>query len=680
VSTLRERLGSMSMGRRTLAAALAGLLALLVLDRALPPPIGAVEVGAVVRDRHGAALRIFPIEGGRWRLAADLDAVDPRFVEALLAYEDRRFEHHPGVDPLAVVRAAIDAVRAARVVSGASTLTMQTARLLEPRERTLGAKLVEMLRAVQLELRLDKREILELYLTLAPYGGNLEGIRAASWAYFGREPDALAIDEIALLVALPQAPEARRPDLRPAAAVAARARVLDRLATAGLVDPGSAAESRVLPAPRRRAFPAHAWHAAAALRGAGGDVDSTLDRALQQRMRALLEDALPDDEPDVQYALLVVENEARAVRAAIGSASRSRPGGWIDLAARSRSPGSTLKPFIYGLAFDDGLATADTRILDLPRRFDGYRPENFERAFNGDVSVGEALGHSLNVPAVLALDRVGAARFSAALEQTGIDLGIPGSATRAPGLAIALGGLGMSARDLAVLYGALGTDGRARPLRWRAEDPLPDAGQPLLGAETAREIVEILRRAPQPDGRMPARLTDRAPDIAFKTGTSYGHRDAWAVGIADGYTIVVWSGRADGVPRPGVTGRQEALPILFDAFDGLTELVPTAARGHRLAERRTVTPRPLADFSAEEAPHILFPPDGAEVFFGGESRPLVLAGRGAGPLTWYVDGAAVPGAAEGGWRPAGPGFYRMTAVDGEGRAGSAEVRIVDHMR
>ena len=667
-------------GVRGVRAAAAVLLALLVLDRALPPPLDAVEVGAVVRDRHGAALRVFPVEGGRWRLAADLDAVDPRFVDALLAYEDGRFHHHPGVDPAAVVRAAIDAVRAGRIVSGASTLTMQTARLLEPRERTLGAKIVEMLRALQLELRLDKREILELYLTLAPYGGNLEGVRAASWAYFGREPEALTVDEIALLVALPQAPEARRPDLHPAAAVAARARVLDRLAAEGLVDASSAEESRTLPAPQRRPFPALAWHAAAAARDGSGDVRSTLDRSLQQRMRALAEQALPAAEPDVQHVVLVVEHATQAVRAAVGSASRQRPGGWIDLSDRARSPGSTLKPFIYGLAFDDGLATADTRILDLPRRFDGYRPENFERTFNGDVSVAEALRHSLNVPAVLALDRVGAARFSAVLEQSGVATGLPGAATQGPGLAIALGGLGMSARDLAVLYGALGTDGRARPLRWREDAPMAETGRVLLSAESAQEIVDILRRAPQPDGRMPAGLADGAPEIAFKTGTSWGHRDAWAVGVAGGYTIVVWSGRADGVPRPGVTGREEALPILFDAFDQLAQAVPELASEHGRVARPTITPRPLDAFASDEAPHILFPPDGAEVYFGDDSRPLVLAARGTGALAWYVNGDAVQAAGEAGWRPDGPGFYRMTAVDARGRAGSAEVRIVDHMR
>ncbi|MCH8491064.1 MAG: transglycosylase domain-containing protein, partial [Oceanicaulis sp.] len=203
-------------------------MTLRVLDLALPPPIEAGRsVSLVVADREGRALRAFPVEEGRWRLAADLDRIDPAFIEALLAVEDRRFREHHGVDMLALMRATGQAVTSGRIRSGGSTITMQTARLLEPRpNRTIGAKLIEMVRAWQLEARLSKDEILELYLTLAPYGGNLQGVRAASWAWFDREPEQLTPDQIALLIALPQAPEARRPDRRPEAARAARARLL----------------------------------------------------------------------------------------------------------------------------------------------------------------------------------------------------------------------------------------------------------------------------------------------------------------------------------------------------------------------------------------------------------------------------------------------------------------------
>ncbi len=353
-------------------AILSGLVGLLALDRLLPPPLpDAGSVSAVVRDRNGAVLRAFPVEEGRWRLAADIDTLDPDFLAALLAYEDERFFEHWGVDLPALIRASRDSLAAGRIVSGGSTITMQLARLIEPRDRTFGAKLIQMARALQLELRLTKREILELYLTLAPYGGNLEGVRAASWAYFGREPDDLTIDQIAMLIALPQSPEARRPDRRPEQAVLARSRVLERLATVGLARDTSAADALGDPAPRRRAFPSDAWHAADDLRRARPDSHdhvSTLDRALQRMLQDRLESELPETGPDVQFAAMVIDTQSRAVRAMAGSASRARPGGWIDLTNRARSPGSTLKPFIYGMAFDDGLAAPGTRIADLPRR------------------------------------------------------------------------------------------------------------------------------------------------------------------------------------------------------------------------------------------------------------------------------------------------------------------------
>lgn len=382
-------------------------------------------------------------------------------------------------------------------MSGGSTLTMQLARLLEPRERTVTAKLIQILRAWQLELRHSKQEILELYLTLAPYGGNLEGVRAASWAYFGREPDALTVEQIALLIALPQSPEARRPDRRPENAIAARGRVLDRLAAVGLARADASADAALDPAPGRRDFPADAWHAAEALRRAGDGTDeivSTIDIRLQQMLQQELALAARETGPDVQFAAMLVETESRAVRAMAGSASRARPGGWLDLTDRPRSPGSTLKPFIYGMAFDDGLAAPGTRIADLPRRFAGYRPDNFDRRFRGDVTIAEALQHSLNIPAVTTLDGVGARRFNAALGFAGARPQRPRTAGSDSGLAVALGGAGLTLRQLAVLYAALGDEGVARPLRWREDEPLADDGYPVIGAESAAEVLDILRR------------------------------------------------------------------------------------------------------------------------------------------------------------------------------------------
>ncbi len=666
-------------------ASLLGMaITLLTLDRLFPPPIERGQlVSFVAEDRDGRALRAFPVEDGRWRLAADLDRLDADFIDALLMIEDQRFYDHWGVDPLAVIRASGQAIQRGRIVSGASTLTMQTARLLEPRPRTLGSKLIEAFRAVQLEMRLSKDEILALYLTHTPYGGNLQGVRAASWAWFGREPDELTPDQIALLIALPQSPEVRRPDLRPHHAERARAAILERLVEAGWISAARAEDAASEALPRsRNAFPAEAWHAADAVRrqaGGAGFARSTLDRALQTEAERLVRQLAQTGGDGVQASALIIEIETRAVRAAVGSAGRDRAGGWLDLTNAARSPGSTLKPLVYGLAFDDGLAVPNTLIEDLPARFANYRPENFDRSFRGEVTIADALQHSLNVPAVRVLDEVGAARFASVLDRAGARPHIPGALEGASGLAVALGGLGLSARDLGLVYAALGDEGRARPLTWlEAEaESSPDASHRLLSAQSARDILDVLYGSPAPPGRMPSHLSQSAPDIAYKTGTSYGFRDAWAAGVSGGYAVIVWTGRPDGAPRPGVTGRGAALPVLFDLVDAIARIDPHF--DPRRTRREAVnTPSALARFSRQdEPPVILFPPDDAELWAERAGRGFVLSARGEGPLSWYADGSPV-------WRnagglpvftPDGPGFYQLAVVDRAGRTTRTTVQI-----
>ncbi|NBC19835.1 MAG: penicillin-binding protein 1C [Alphaproteobacteria bacterium] len=677
---------------RLVAGVIALTLAVIALDRLFPPPLERAEtLSQWVTDREGRPLRAFPTAEGRWRFPADLDEIDPLFVEALLAVEDKRFHDHWGVDWIAMLRAAWTSARAGRIVSGGSTLTMQTARLLEPRERTIGSKLVEMIRAHQIEARLSKREILELYLTLAPYGGNLEGVRAASWSWFGHEPGRLADDEIALLIALPQSPEMRRPDRRPEGARAGRAKITAKLVEAGLLDAGRAGEAVDAALPRERhAFPARAWHASAeARRRAGpGDVRTSLDGALQGELERIASRRAGELGPQVQLAMMVIDIPERAVRAAVGSAGRGRPGGWIDLTDRPRSPGSTLKPFIYAMAFDDGLAAPATLISDLPKRFDAYQPENFDRSFRGDVTIAEALQHSLNVPAVLALAQVGPNRFASQLALVGAAPRVQGAAESDTGLAVALGGAGLTMRELGLLYAALGDGGRARPLVWQADKETagPDGGpRRLMGRESAEKVLQILREAPAPSGRMPGQLTAEAPQIAFKTGTSYGFRDAWAAGVAGDLAIIVWVGRADGAPRPGETGRSTALPVLFEVADRAAHhLSHAGASGSRIASpRRTGAREALERFSDTGAPpEILFPPQNAELWAGrvdGRApRAFVLAGRGQGRLSWYIDGVPCPLDDAGApvWTPREAGYYRITAVDALGRETSVRVRVI----
>ncbi len=610
------------------------------LDTAFPPDLArAMRSSPVALDREGAWLRALPVESGRWRIRADLARTDPVFVRRLIAVEDARFWLHAGVDPIAILRAGISDLLARSVVSGGSTLTMQVARRLEQRPRTVGAKLIEAMRALQLEARLSKKEILALYLTLAPYGGNLEGVRSASLAYFGHEPSSLTDGEQALLIALPQAPEARRPDRRPAAAKTARAEVLGKLTAAHVMTDAARDEAETEPLPGRTPFPVLAWHAAGELARKApvkaASVDTTLDARLQARLEPLAAAVAQRQGDAVSVGVLVIEVKSRAVRAAVGSAGRDRPGGWIDMTRALRSPGSALKPFIYAMAFEAGIAAPDTALADAPTPFAGYAPENFDRVFHGQVSAREALAYSLNVPAVFMLSKVGPAVFESRLTSAGARLVRPRVGLTDPGLALALGGEGISLRDLAMLYAALGDGGIAKPLAWTEREAAlrpRQTGVRLTTADAAEQVLDILRESPAPAGRAPTALTTGGPKLAFKTGTSYGYRDALAVGVGGGYVVAVWTGRPDGGARASLTGREAALPLVFETFD----LLQTGASAARPIAPRAA-PGGLTGASPEASgPRLIFPPDGAAVAvdaFGEKGRGLVLAAEGEG-IVW----------------------------------------------
>jgi penicillin-binding protein 1C len=664
-------------------ALIAVLLTLFSLDQIFPPPLARVrEVSPVVVDRNGEWLMAFTTSQGTWRLDARLDEIDPEFQRRLIAIEDERFWIHPGVDPIALTRASVSYARAGRVTQGGSTITMQLARLLEPRPRTIQSKLIEIIRALQIEARMSKREILAAYLTLAPYGGNLEGVRAASRAYFQRDPQWLDDSEMALLIALPQAPEARRPDRRPLVARAARDRVLDMFVTSGLISRRRAEEGKQSAIPTRAPFPYSAPHAAQALvaehRGEGV-VTSSLDARLQRDLEALARRQVAGLERDAQIAILAVDLRTREVRARVGGAGRERAGGYIDMTRAIRSPGSALKPFLYAIAFDEGIAAPETLVRDAPRRFGGYLPENFDRRFHGDVSLEDALRHSLNLPAVATLERIGANRFHAALRRAGADVRLPRRADSEPGLALALGGVGMTLEDMVQLYATLGDDGRARPLITDNAATFAFTRR-FVRPQTAERMLEILATSPHPAGRIPAQVAQGAPRVAFKTGTSYGFRDAWSFGVSNGYAIGVWVGRPDGAPRPGATGRSEALPILFEAFD----LIGGPTEPNRAPEEHHDVAPALVRLDAEEREglSILFPPSGAVVLvldYGPQSRGLSLSARGGRePLSWYAEGARVDSEQTSGraiWRPTAPGFYDVTVVDADGQRAQVRVRV-----
>src|SRR6476660_3698380 len=568
---------------------------------------------------------------------------------------------------------------------------MQLARLMEPRrERSVYAKLRQMVRAIEIERQLSKDEILDLYLALAPFGGNLEGVRAASIAYVGKEPKRLSLAEAALLVALPQSPETRRLDRYPDAARTARDRVLDRMVEAGRVSVEDAAQAKATPVPRlRKPMPILAPHSADQAIATVKDADVialTLDSSLQKVLEALARDRAIALGPNISVAILAVNNESGDVLARIGSPDYfdERRAGQVDMTRAVRSPGSTLKPFIYGLAFEDGFVHPESLIDDRPIRFGSYAPENFDMTFQGTVPVRKALQLSLNVPAIALLDRVGASRLSSRLKQAGANLVLPKD--EAPGLAMGLGGVGITLHDLVQLYSGLARLGSTRPLREIVQD---DAREPLrlMDPVAAWQVGNVLIGTPPPENAPHNR-------IAFKTGTSYGYRDAWSVGFDGRITIGVWVGRPDGAPVPGLVGRSAAAPILFDAFartGKLPVVLPKPPKGTLVASnaklplplRRLRPVGELVRTGSDSAPHIEFPLNGSRIDVDRAedgrfaAMPVKISG-GVLPLTVLVNGVAVGDIDSRRQRlidPPGPGFARLTVIDATGAADTVVIRV-----
>ena len=640
-----------------------------------------VETSNEVLDRNGDLLRAYTVADGRWRLAVDPAQVDPFFVTLLLAYEDKRFYQHHGVDPRALLRAALQTVTQGRVASGASTLTMQVARLLEDSGTgRLTGKLRQIRLALALERHLSKAQILALYLHLAPYGGNVEGIRAAALTYFGKEPRRLTPAEAALLVAIPQSPETRRPDRAPATATKARARVLARAIGDGLIDADQAraAETEAVPT-ARRAFPALAPHLADRVIAAqdGKRHQTTVDRDLQLSLERLAADTVAGQGDRLQVAIVVADHRTGEILASVGSAAyrADQRQGFIDMTMALRSPGSTLKPLIYGLAFDEGLAHPETLIDDVPTDFNGYRPQNFDRQFRGTIRVREALQLSLNLPVVALTEALGPARLLQALDRAGVRFALP---TGQPGLAVALGGIGVTLTDMVQLYAALANGGVTRPL---THFLVPvDQGQRVLTPAAAWEVADILAGLAPPPGAPENRL-------AYKTGTSYGHRDAWAIGFDGEHVIGIWMGRPDGTPVPGAFGADLAAPVLFQAFARLKPaLAPQPpAPPETLLVANAQLPQPLRHFRARSAafepqadgPSIGFPPDGSEVELLPEGLMVRVEG-GVAPFTWLADGLPV---STGGTSreivlaALGRGFITLSVIDAQGRSARTSVRL-----
>lgn len=645
-------------------------------------PVTLAETSVEIRDRGGALLRVFPVENGRWRL--EPAAVDPQFIDMLVRYEDKRFRDHAGVDGLALLRAGVQAVWNGRAVSGGSTLTMQVARLLE--NSGTGAwpgKLRQIRLALALERQVSKDDILRLYLTHAPYGGNLEGIRAATLGWFGKEPGRLTPSEAALLIALPQRPEARRPDRHPDAARQARDRVLMRLYEQGVLSDEAAGVARAAGVPgAMTAFPRLAAHATDRARRTSPDVrrqDLTLDAGLQGTLETLALSSADRIGQRVSVAILVADHRTGDIVASVGSpryGDEAGRQGFVDMTRAIRSPGSTLKPLIYGLAFDQGLAHPETIIRDGPVSYDGYAPQNFDGAFRGDLRIRQALQLSLNTPVVQLTRELGPSRVMTALRRAGADPQLPGGK---PGLAIALGGVGVTLHDLVQMFAAVAQGGAAPALRISPEAARADTRR-IMSPVAAWQVMDILRGLTPPPGAPPGVL-------AYKTGTSYGHRDTWAIGFDGHHVIGVWIGRPDGTPVPGAFGAELAAPLLFEAFgrlkpqfDGFPPPPPAT-----LIVSSAELPRPLQRFRprdaiaapSPDAPDLIFPPDGTHVALADGTLTLKLRG-GRTPFAVLADGRPVATGVrtrEIEIAAPGPGFATFVVVDATGQSDRVTVQL-----
>ncbi|WP_312457375.1 peptidoglycan glycosyltransferase PbpC [Pseudescherichia sp.] len=536
------------------------LIALLLADRIWPLPLAEVNPARVVVAEDGTPLWRFADADGIWRYPVTIEEVSPRYLQALIQYEDRWFWSHPGVNPLAIARAAWQDLRSARVVSGGSTLTMQVARLLDPHPRTFGGKIRQLWRAIQLEWHLSKREILTLYLNRAPFGGTLQGVGAASWAYLGKSPAQLSYAEAALLAVLPQAPSRLRPDRWPERAQAARDKVLERMASQQVWSAQQVRESREEPvwlAPRQMPQLAPLFARRVAGKDKQSKIVTTLDATLQRQLEALALNVKPQLPPRSSLAMIVVDHTTMKVRGWVGSVDINDDTRFshVDMVTAVRSPGSVLKPFVYGLAMDEGLIHPASLLQDVPRLAEDYRPGNFDSGFHGPVSMSEALVRSLNLPAVQVLEAYGPKRFAARLRNAGLPLILPAGAE--PNLSLILGGAGATLADITAAYSAFARHGKAGFLRLQPNDPLVE--RPLMSPGAAWIIRRILASQAQP---LPDADLGQVVPLALKTGTSYGYRDAWAVGINARYVIGIWTGRPDGTPVAGQFGFASAVPLL----------------------------------------------------------------------------------------------------------------------
>ena len=631
------------------------------------------ETSRVVKAADGTWLYAQTNGEEKWRFPVDTAKLDPGYLRMLLAFEDQRFYNHFGMDPLAMARAVWQMIVRQRVVSGGSTITMQLARLLEPRPRTVWAKLTEILRAFQIEWHHSKEEILGAYLTLTPYGGNVEGVVAASMHYFGKLPVALSASESALLVSLPQSPERNRPDRSVKNATEARDKVLKIAREKGLISEEIYRQAVAAAPPKKpRNFPRYAPHLSQKLlfgkEHFQEEIKTTLHSGLQKQLEQWARSKSYLLGKKTTMAVLVIRNEDAAVEAYLGSHDMfsRQVSGYVDMVEALRSPGSALKPFIYALGFEKHLIHPNTLILDQEIRFGDYMPHNFSYRYSGEVSVAYALQHSLNIPAVKILQRVGVQTFVERISQTAGRVRIPKNRSTLP---IALGGIGVTMTQLTQLYVALAKGGESDRIHCLPASKKVQKLPPLCDRKAARMTTAILRSVPAPEG-----FVDAQKQIAYKTGTSYGYRDAWAVAYDRSYTVAVWVGKPDNSTQLKRTGRDTAAPLAFEVFALLENLMPRKSWDWPASYLGSNVPPGLAYFDPKEKLHskkrltMLYPRDNTR-FRSADCADTMVDVKikdGKKPYYWYVDGEAQSIAQSAATLTFDYGGHTITVIDSSG--------------
>lgn len=527
----------------------------------------------VVYDRDGKILNTFLSKDEKWRMRCSIEQVDTLLLRTFIAKEDKYFYYHPGINPAAMLRAAYNNLTTGRRTSGASTITMQVVRLLEPRPRTIFSKLLESFRAFQLELHYSKNEILGYYLSLTPYGSNIEGVTAASLLYFGKAPALLSPAEAVTLTIIPNRPSSLRPGEGNKKLLTERNRWLLQLYQEGIIRKNDYLEAIQEPIEMKRtALQQRAPHLSRRLirNGAGDAIYTTIKSEIQEKAQQLCYNHLRrlSNIGIHNGSILIIDNNTLEVVAYVGSQDYTDyfHSGQVDGITAIRSPGSTLKPLVYAMAFDAGVITPKTKLADVPVHYDGYSPENFDRKFHGQVSAEDALSSSLNIPAVVLLEKITVPVFRQRLLDAGCY-----SLRQQPGLGLStiLGGCGNTLEELTTLYTCFAREGSYMPIRY-THGKIPATVRKKIISPTASYLLSsILTRRDRPDLPNLFESSLHVPRIAWKTGTSYGRRDAWAIGYNKRYTVGVWIGNFDGKGIPELTGADMATPLLFQVFNSI---------------------------------------------------------------------------------------------------------------